>query len=185
MGWWLIMGTSLFWLASFDPLLSPPSFPILIICGMSALTLRPPFFPACLASSGVNWCAVPLACAALPPRLAISCLRFRLSRAMPRGAFSIALSTAPMSFGVFLSFICSNPFARFTPEPRQTGRRCRQHRQQGRAAGDDPKKVGTVSSRRHALRTRRPPSSERWQRPALAASPLLRVAKPQRSSVEN
>src|SRR5262245_55451951 len=34
--------------------------------------VRPPLRPASRASSGVHWCATPLACAALPPLLAIS-----------------------------------------------------------------------------------------------------------------
>ena len=54
------------------PRASPPFRPIADMCSRSRLTAWPPFRPACRASSGENSCAVPCACAARPPLLAIS-----------------------------------------------------------------------------------------------------------------
>lgn len=48
----------------------PPLLPIRDIWSRSRLTAWPPFRPASRASSLVNSCALPLACAALPPLLA-------------------------------------------------------------------------------------------------------------------
>ena len=54
------------------PRASPPARPIVSMCSRSRLTTSPPFRPALRASSADHSCAVPFACAALPPLLAIS-----------------------------------------------------------------------------------------------------------------
>src|SRR5690349_3040131 len=66
------------------PRAPPPSRPIAAMCARSRLTASPPLRPATRASSGVHSCAVPFACAALPPLLAISRWREASIDAKPR-----------------------------------------------------------------------------------------------------
>ena len=62
---------------------SPPSRPIAAMCARSRLTTSPPLRPATRASSDVHSWAVPFACAARPPLLAISFWRFASIDANP------------------------------------------------------------------------------------------------------
>ena len=84
------------------------------MCSRSRLTAWPPLRPACRASSGENSCAVPCACAARPPLLAISrCLEASIAAnpRLLRPSLLLGICGTPFHCG------CSGPTGR-TPTGR-------------------------------------------------------------------
>jgi len=78
---------------------SPPSRPIAAMCARSRLTTSPPLRPATRASSDVHSWAVPFACAARPPLLAISFWRFASMDANPLLLFPVPDIRASIKLG--------------------------------------------------------------------------------------